>query len=242
MDTNTNPVVPQSLVPPSPVPSLTPSSPTVEPSATTSASPPPIQSTPTQPKKSNKLIWLLTVLVVLIGVISTAYFYYQKNLVQPIPQIAPQATPAPNPNAGSDSADSVIPSDWKTYQSNNLGFQIKYPADWIVKDDIITSYNPGPYQGSKKVPDKIVKCDFTKQTSLSSDPNLKISLIKIINQNNPKISQLKYEYLNSAPSGNSSDLFLFEQELKSVYLMCFYFDPSFETVYDQILSTFKFLD
>ncbi len=133
-------------------------------------------------------------------------------------------------------------ANWKIYESSDLEFQIRYSQEWLIKDTSIYSYDPGNYLGEKPIPEKIVKCDFTLGNDLSS---VNVKNTEILQTENPKITQLVTEYIdhkNFGPGSSTNIRYVFEQNSKTISLICFFFDRTYEETFNQILSTFKFIE
>jgi hypothetical protein len=201
------------------------------------------------PPKINPLILILLIIIFLLGLgIILWKFVFGSNVdflnafraaPSPTPTIVaitPTATPTVSPTATSSAAV----ANWQTYNSSTAGFEIRHPNDWLIKNDILTSYDPGDYQGQKPIPEKIVKCDFLPGSDLST---VNIISQSIIQQDNPKITKMETEYKNPDMSmGDNSNIeYIFEQNTKAERLICFFFDPSLEEKLNQIILTFKFL-
>lgn len=84
---------------------------------------------PTPQSNRNWLIPLFSVLLILL-LASTGYLYYQnqqfKNMLI---TYKPQPTPAP-----STTSDPTV--NWKIYTNKELSFNLKYPSDWVIDFEI----------------------------------------------------------------------------------------------------------
>jgi hypothetical protein len=64
------------------------------------------------------------------------FYFTRKQQVPPV-IVAPPPAPGPasiTPTAGLTPSSSGDMSSWKTYRSDKYGFELKYPTEWIVSD------------------------------------------------------------------------------------------------------------
>lgn len=233
---------PQPSMPPpqtAPVPSVV--------SQTTPEAPPP---PPTPTKKSNPVLWLAIGFLFLSIVGGGGYFVM--NFAKR-PQPTPSPTPTPTPTETPDPTAS-----WKTYTNENIGFLLKYPSDWSLKPyDISTNY---PLHGLVQLASNI--------NSESLDGMIILSYWD--NQNRLSLEEIENKYKGEAggpdiyfPNGEMID-FLGKQAYKGenvscAPMMCDRIAIIKETkvieikslygavnrnkeIFDQILSTFKFIE
>ena len=211
------------------------------------APPAPQPVLPPEPKKSNPLILILLVLLVfLLGAGGMYAWQNYSGLLFPKTIPLPKITPTPVPTA-TPSPASQIPTDWKTYNSSNmnLNFLFKYPQNWKFKETqspqdttIGYFYNdkiidlPGPedlqYYFYVTPTKGLPKVEFSKTaingyTLYKTDklPSRSGELSYFITNNDNNYIQLA---LNPY---NVSNPFLGQEEVVQIF--------------DQILSTFKFL-
>lgn len=86
----------------------------------------PIQSPQTGGTSSLKrIILILTTVILLLAIVGGAYLLGTKNNnSKTVSQITPTATATPTPTSDPT-------ANWKTYTNPKYGYSIKYPADWI---------------------------------------------------------------------------------------------------------------
>lgn len=178
---------------------------------------------PPAPKTSNHLTIFAFALFILLSLSAVVFLYYQnQQLKKMLIEYQVQNTPKPTPIA------TINPvNDWNTYTSNVHNFLFKYPTNWIVRGVAGSQKEPelsdsffveGPYQniqtleGGAKYVIK-VEVSTTKQDSESSEQIIKSK--QISNNKYVKFDMTLYN--------------LTDEKLDSV-------------TFDQILSTFKFLD
>jgi len=179
--------------------------------------------------------------------------------------------PCPEENNIPDLTPNEV-EEWQTYQNGNCDFELKYPADWILKesddaysDITILVYSPEIDQEIKEIlkkgiategpaPDVSVVC----YENYKDQPNIKQNVYSITEYVNDDINFTKPEKINFAgksawqarsaglyyiyviivPVGNSlieiSVGYPLDNTIKSI--------NDLPEVYDQILSTFKFID
>lgn len=85
--------------------------------------------------------WILGIFIV-IAITTSAYFFgYQQgrltNKVTPIATTTPTASSSATASAVATNTTTVSAggySDWKTFSNNKVGYIIKYPSDWTVKE------------------------------------------------------------------------------------------------------------
>ena len=85
-------------------------------------------------KKENSFPWLwITLIVVVLAAIGYFgwYFYVKSRVIIPV-------VPMP-----------ISTADWKTYENKDLGFNIKYPSSWFVREDSSNS-DSGVYIQNKQ--------------------------------------------------------------------------------------------
>ena len=184
------------------------------------------------PKKISSVSMWFLVLVIILGIVSWAYLFFHKTLV-----VTENQT-----------------SDWKTYRNDELGFRFKYPLNWFVSEypngavnlsnvatrselsdeslqneadfEVLIRKNANP----KKLDAETWYTEYFKY-GFSSDPKSKI-LTKV--DNKPAIrlelseigSRFHYYVLNNT---DAIEIINMDQ-------------PKFNSTFQQILSTFKFIE
>ena len=226
----------------------------------------PVVTTPQameQPKQSNFLTILLSVLLV-ISVSIAAFFAYQtQKLVAELRimndevQITPAATTEP---VATESSEVDPTANWKTYTNTKSGFEFKYPTDWdtyqpVVEGGVLRLY-VAPKNTINEISDMYGRGGgfgggkfFTFTISeVEEIPNYKSDEYEKITSNSFMLSSLKTiryfkEALQSMPgfdAGDKTETVVFQKDGKN-YLISL-IDYQYKTVFDQILSTFKFLE
>jgi len=178
-----------------------------------------------QPKSKN---WLLVGVFVLliVSLLTTGFLAYQnfqlKKQVQQV-QITPvPATPTPDPTA-----------DWKTFSNKENGYSIKYPTAWFLNPD-------------KQAPDEIMNLvkDLYSLTIYSGSSHTEIppgkvpSQVRSITIGGKESKKEVYEDLFeiiTLPKGLSINQI-------SIRYRDGIYSEEYSIVFNQILSTFKFLD
>lgn len=92
----------------------------------------PINAVPTPPapdgtpKKKNYPPWILGILVLVVAVTVFTFYKFTKenSKIQPAPSPSETSLKKADPTA-----------NWKTYTNKNVGFTFKYPANWIENGD-----------------------------------------------------------------------------------------------------------
>lgn len=184
--------------------------------------------------KTNPLT--IVILIFLLLLVSAGSFvlgkYFTENKTEPVDETVPIAKkPVALPTTGPT-------ADWKTYENQQFKFQIKYPADWNLKEDktlqniaFITTTITAPSKNSfidiwvrsgswsqivKELGTKSTKITLNGITGLVEAANKGGKVYTFPSQINNQVFQIVY--------GESSD-----SPLNEI------------TTLDQILSTFKFL-
>lgn len=147
---------------------------------------------------------------------------------------------------------------WKIYErkyvyhsGSKIDFQISYPTDWFIKDDYLTSFDLEEARNSG-FPKTLVDCYFKGEEDLRSVPldnfGSKILDEKVVRNDSVKITKMLIKRVSPNIGGEGMmplkyEYYLFEAlSYGHVVLQCSRVDDSFKAVFDQILSTFRFLD
>lgn len=94
----------------------------------------PINEIP-QSKSKFKLILLIIILLILVG--GVAYYFGTKQNALLSQNQQKVITPTPSPAEASAKVSDPT-ANWKTYTSNNYGFEIKYPSDWNHESGVMS--------------------------------------------------------------------------------------------------------
>lgn len=121
--------------------------------------------------------------------------------------------------------DYVDVSDWKTYSSEEYGFEIKYPNDWVYEQNVFLSKPNLVFcpQSLTEVKSERAICKWKKGATKSQYEDGMIYLFNYASDSKPNNSD--YRYLGV---GNSRYYYLYSSE------------SSNELIVKQIFSTFKF--
>jgi len=122
-------------------------------------------------------LWITLIIVILAGIGFFAWAYYdsKNHTVQPdkatLDAINNDSTPAIADDAtdvltADDNTDIAVTADWKTYTNDTYNFSIKYPSDWIQKEETSESYM------GLSGKDLVYKISFT-DPNIPTDPKLK---------------------------------------------------------------------
>ena len=80
----------------------------------------------------------LSVLITILAVVVLAgigYYFLNQNFQNQKDDLQSQITDLQNQAQTSESVSSVDTSDWKTYTNDTLGFSIKYPKEYFIKNN-----------------------------------------------------------------------------------------------------------
>ena len=95
--------------------------------------------------------FVLVILLITLLLIAGAFLVWQKSEKTPEPSVVQPTLPIVQPVTPSPTSTppaSQVPADWKTYRSEQMKFEIKYPPDWKVDEqegDVVI------YKGEKLV-------------------------------------------------------------------------------------------
>lgn len=189
---------------------------------------------PTQPEKPQAVApWLLIILIVVVlaGIGFFGWNYLQSKKVETVTPVA--TAPVVTPKVSVKVTPSVSPSvvstaDWKTYENKDLGFSLKYPADFLINAskgeiaDYLVKLNSAKTSVDIRVTGQIDKTISSWELS-----NAKISKTTIDGLNwtvvEDKGNNLIHYFINNGDSGY--DIFANNGSLD---------------ILESILSTFKF--
>jgi hypothetical protein len=197
---------------------------------------------PENPKKSSPLLIIAIILAVVALLAVVAYFFGAKYF-------APQLTSTPTPVAVLTPSPTIDPTaNWKAYTNTTLGFSFKYPETWIES---------GPLS---KEDTTIIYVTSDEKIGTGSEP-LQYYLW-VTNVNKLPDSQFSKEIINNATFYKSDSavpsrfgalaFFITKDEKQYIGIFLTPYDgvisakfPSqdkYVSIFDQILSTFKFIE
>lgn len=186
------------------------------------------------------LLFLILGIVLAVGLVFTGYKFGQKQVqIGPQPTPGLVATPTPDPTA-----------NWKTCSDKDISF--KYPSSW--------NQDPPQILGSRSIvemrdPNKSYTFNFTKQANYNNATGKPFaSIYEYLNMGyNVKTitidGQVGIQPLPRAGSENVNAVYFFSQDSKFINILELSATTRDETdikkgqeIFNQILSTFKFLD
>lgn len=186
------------------------------------------------------IIFILGILIA-SGLIIGGSFYFKNNIltkrVVNSTSNMPTQTTAPNPTINSDSTNS-----WKAFIDEYKSYTVKYPSEVYIKLSC-PEYNNDLILVKRTTSDKgdileLPKCDRKPdlQLSTSSYSHYGGLLTKPVSTEDIMIDGVK------AKKYNFSDSTQVSLELNKINYDFYFFDQGNIKIFDQILTTFKFLD
>lgn len=201
-----------------------------------------------QPKESNFLTILLSVLLIISIAISGYFALQTQKLVKELAilKTEKEVTNTFGPTAESvaaDSSEADLTANWKTYINTSSNYQISYPTDWEAVNYGLMEAKPADSYT------KIVR--FSYQPDISkSDIGFNIEETPVVNiSQDIEFNESKNIGSRIATCGTSADgmntfcwLKLPKESKFLVFTMSNYKNIEDLKIVDQILSTFKFLE
>mgnify|MGYP001558259781 CR=1 FL=1 len=183
----------------------------------------------------NPLVLIMSVLLVITVVIAGLFYFQIKKSSKELSKYQAQTSPTP----------SITPdptSNWKTYINDKFGVEFRYPIGWPVPKELLQSIN---FNG-KLI---IVKGPFYDQ-ALQRDLNFDEYAVRSYGDETPRYDFNMNGLIGKRGLENSvsnySNIVVLAKDNKStdIITISYIYDPKKEDgkVFDQILSTFKFLD
>ncbi len=234
----------------------------MEPQVTPQPQTPPVPPAPPTPQIKNSLVLIMSILLIIAVTIASLFYFQIQKLSKELSKYQTQTSPTPT-------ATSDPTTNWKTYNSplaygKNFLFSFKYPDSIreggygsipgpftekytslgglsdpaVLKESTNTSFDGFAIYGvvneagsiEKHVDNEIVAMSKSELTSNNNLVKIPLVLTGIKGYSVDFSPTLKYYYLSS-PDGENI-----------VVISRVYANQSFLTIFDQILSTFKFLE
>ncbi|MBI2268027.1 MAG: hypothetical protein HYU80_01105 [Candidatus Blackburnbacteria bacterium] len=190
--------------------------------------------------------FVLLFVVLLVGVGAGAYYYGKGSLKLPV--VAPQVSPSSEISTPSSTTDETV--NWKVYMDQRYGFSFKYPSDWdttnlgtslvVAPQSVVDGIKKiaGGFGGGKGLVSSLY---VNKQrVPTKSDGFQKVSSTQIVvGGKNATLHTITVT--QASPLGESGERVIqveipFEKGFVEYELL----DTRYRSIYDQILSTFKF--
>lgn len=209
------------------------------------------------PRSFNKLKSLqnllsLSAVTLVITVWSTVSFLaYQNKLLgkyaKELNQSVYSVKNTPTPDANGCIPNDKIVQDWKTYTNTRKNYQINYPPNWAVSEDV----QPAEINGRKIILDLVTIDKNGDIPRIEIDSANKFGLtesqIKLNNISQLKIGRLDtyFEIDNDEDGGTFTNYYFIKDNHTYTITTIIYPQDTASNVqstFNQILSTFKFLD
>lgn len=204
---------------------------------------PPKPVEPILPKKDSALTVILSVLLIVATAIAALLVYQNQKLVKRLKeyqpaQTVPSPTPTTDPTAG-----------WKVYSDQKTGIEFKYPADWEIsfgenKNMVISLTKIDKSQELVLYPGD-VKEEAKYQINISLPPNFNST----IPDNAEKVTVggldgFRFTQGGGPASGLSTVVVIKAKDYRFSYWAMAHSEThnKYLGVFDQILTTFKFVD
>ncbi|MBI2029953.1 hypothetical protein HYT02_06045 [Candidatus Gottesmanbacteria bacterium] len=201
-----------------------------------------------EPQPTSSRLPRLTIVVIIFIIIVAGYFILSSRNQKQTASVFPSQTPTVIPTI-----DSRI--NWKTYTNTDLGFSIQYPEDYLYEEidagvthSPYTSYSLIDLQGNgNKIEIAVAENDnnYSLDKIIGNGPLLSYSkdILDNENVNNIEVDGVEALRIDNIPVGlagiRSEILFIKKNKIYQIILV-----PSEAKVdiFNQILSTFQFLD
>jgi len=190
------------------------------------------------PKSQKPLVLIMSVLLIVTVAIAGLFYFQIQKLSKELSQY--QTQPSPTPTATPDPT-----ADWKTYTDPKGKYSLKYPTDWAASKDVGLLNDPT----MKFILDLQAK-DTTLSTRDWTNANVCAKFATPTDQNGctayasgPINDSIQFTFL--AHYGAMHTVFKNGNTVFDVTIDAREPNPNFENikdVYNQILSTFKFLE
>lgn len=210
--------------------------------------PAPVPSTaqvlPAQPPKSNTLLILIGLILIILSGVGGFYLGSYVFPQEPSPTPTPASSPIPSPTPTSDPT-----ADWKTYTSEVLGFTVRYPDTWHLTkcgpgEAALLNPNTSPVCAGEPYEPIQFFSSTEKQTEeeflASIGPEFKLTSKAGIME--AGVTHQKYLVEKVQPAPGPDSYIQIRVPLDNGTFKIYIFDLQYETIADQILSTFKFTE
>lgn len=172
-------------------------------------------------------------IVLLIAAAVGGYLIYQK---QTKPSIVPQSVTqsSPSPVASSVATSSAETTNWKTYKDNNLSF--KYPSEWSTSTrSIITANSP-------KIRLSVIPNDSTLMNECMEEKSTETKNALVVK----KFKRVTVGAMCATSDSTAREIWIMKHETIYAPGVSYVYSSTeslqAETIFDQILSTLKFID
>jgi len=172
-----------------------------------------------------------------------------------VKRIKKESTPAPSPTTQQPSPTSDETANWMTYRNQDLGFEFKYPKEWIVANEICPDYSSddliilgnkdndcfayGSLEGSYEFAISMSEQEYDLNETINGREGfvptgefIAISGVKAAKVY--PITQAFYGRIEIFLNHRSNGLMIVFPNID--------YQGNYDSVYDQILSTFQFID
>lgn len=173
-------------------------------------------------------------------IILTAIFFTSTLVLIYLNYLKPQSISTPTPSSTPTESISPTPdptADWKTYENNDYGFSIKYPANLTIESTIKEKLVRLLSQENIELPGGDMTAFWIEDNLSISDyiQNTKIYLSPLNLENTLKQTSLTFNEVNFIKLSYTDAMDNREEYITSIKNDVFIFSGDF-----QILSTFKF--
>ena len=203
-----------------------------------------------------KHIFRLMTWVFLIGLAIVAYlaagYYFELSPFKQSPPPVPTFTPRPGRPSPTQSV--LDTSTWKTYTNAQYGFEFKYPEGWLLRSESLKRIIVSNFEKPPPISEESIKntADFQIDTRGNLNPNRQTptswfsSYTKdweadVLSKNEVTVSTKPAIRIEIAEISRRAHYYILNG--KDIIDISYSVDqPKFKNTYDQILSTFKFID
>jgi len=163
----------------------------------------------------------------------------------PIVQQTPPPAPSLQPQAINNQQSTIDTSTWQTYRNEEFGFEVRFPRDWShEKDNLANFFFPPEMKGNRQgsiVVIVIDKANLPPPIELNTQRQAyDISHLKTL-----RVVKWEGKEIPVKETGSAYEQYLAQVENES-YIFRFSFqnllDRKYDVVFDQILSTFRFVE